>query len=123
MKQNKLQKGFSVIEALVAIAILSVAVAAPLTVASRGLIAAVHAKNQITAFYLAQEAVEFIRNRRDEATLSGINWLSGITPASCRMGNKCTIDVINNSFSACGFSCSPLKFNQNGSRHLHSRSY
>lgn len=74
---------FSIVETLVAIAILSLAVAAPLTLAQRGLNSSAYARDQITAFYLAQEAVEFIRNVRDNNNLSNNPWLSGLSDTAC----------------------------------------
>lgn len=84
IKTNKLQKnknderGFTLVETLVAITILLIAIVGPLQIASRGLFAAFHARDEITASYLAQEAVELVRNVRDETFLT--NAYSGSTP-------------------------------------------
>lgn len=61
----KLQAGFSLIETLVAVTLLSVAIVAPMTLASKGLASAYYARDQITAFYLAQDAIEAVRGIRD----------------------------------------------------------
>lgn len=58
-------RGFTIVETLVAISILMIAVAGPLVIASKGLRAAVYAKNQMIASYLAQESMETIKNMRD----------------------------------------------------------
>ena len=47
--------GFTLIEALVAVAILALAVAGPLYAANRALVAAGIARDRLTASYLAQE--------------------------------------------------------------------
>jgi prepilin-type N-terminal cleavage/methylation domain-containing protein len=60
------QRGFTIIETLVAITILMIAIAGPLTIASQALHAAQDAKNQMIAMNLAQEAVEEIRNLKDD---------------------------------------------------------
>ncbi len=86
-KNNKLKtsRGFTLIETLVAITILTTAVAAPLTLAAQSLIAAYNARDQVIAFHLAQEAVETVRAQRDHNLLeslktvgSTVGWLNGM---------------------------------------------
>src|SRR3989344_5249811 len=63
--QNKTsQNGFTLIETLVAVSLLSIAVVAPMTLASKSLSTAYYPRDQITAFYLAQEAIETLRSIR-----------------------------------------------------------
>lgn len=61
----KNKKGFTLIETLVAIALLSVAIVAPMSLTVQSLGTAYYARDQITAFYLAQEAIEALRSIRD----------------------------------------------------------
>lgn len=63
-------KGFTLVETLVAVAILSIAIMAPLYEASRGIIAAQNSSYQLTASYLAQEGIEFVRMMRDNDYLA-----------------------------------------------------
>lgn len=87
-------RGFSLIEAMVAISILSLAVTGPMIIAQKGLGSAVYARDQITAFYLAQEAVEFIRNVRDSNRITHNSWLSQFS--GCKdtgNGARCAIDA------------------------------
>lgn len=82
-KENKgtnSAKGFTLVEAMVAISILSLAVTGPMIIAQKGIGAAIYARDQITAFYLAQEAVEYIRNVRDTNRINNISWLTSLTP-------------------------------------------
>ncbi|OHA24390.1 MAG: hypothetical protein A3D50_00025 [Candidatus Taylorbacteria bacterium RIFCSPHIGHO2_02_FULL_44_12] len=65
MKNNINNGGFTIVETLVAITVLMIAIAGPLVVASKGLRAAVYARNQMIASYLAQESIEMIKNMRD----------------------------------------------------------
>lgn len=69
---NPLQKktgGFTVIETLIAVMVLLTSIVGPMSVASKGLYAAFYARDEITAFYLAQEGLEFVRNFRDTTKL------------------------------------------------------
>ena len=102
-------RGFTLIEALVAIAILTISIAGPITIASKGISSAIFARDQITAFYLAQEAVEFIRNKRDENNIRGNGWIDGLS--DCLDGKVCTIDSKNNAINECiGGVCPVLKY-------------
>ncbi len=75
-------QGFTLVETLVAITILLIGVLGPLNIAARGIADGLYARNQISANYLAQEAIELIINKRN-ANISGDNlgWLDGITSA------------------------------------------
>ena len=75
MKKNKLQnnkaltlrnsKGFTLVETMVAVFILAIALTALLNLTARSLFSARYARNEITANYLMQEVVDYIRNQRD----------------------------------------------------------
>lgn len=76
-------KGFTLIETLVAISILLVATTAPLTFAQSSLRASFLARDQIGAFYLAQDVIETIKNQRDNTGLGPhTTWLDGL-PDQC----------------------------------------
>lgn len=62
---NKNKKGFSLIETLIAVSILMIAIAGPLSLVQAGLFSSVHQRNQVTAVFLAQEALEYIKSIRD----------------------------------------------------------
>jgi Tfp pilus assembly protein PilV len=62
INKNKNQKGFTIVETLVAVTILMISIAGPLTVANKGLLAAINAKDQMIASYLAQDAMEYVKN-------------------------------------------------------------
>jgi len=83
LAQPKLSAGFTLIETLVAITVLVVAVASPLSLAAQSLFAAYYAKDQVIAYNLAQEAIELIRNKRDHNILEDLDggnagWLNGM---------------------------------------------
>lgn len=104
-------KGFTLIETLVAIAVLGMAIVGPLTLAIKSIGSAMISQNQITASYLAQEAIEYIRNHRDNNFLQGGGgWLDGLD--SCLGGNTCYIDVFDtgNEIKGCTVSCPKIKY-------------
>lgn len=84
------QKGFTLVEAMVAISILSMSITGPLLIAQKGIGSAIYARDQITAFYLAQEAVEYIRNIRDTNRIAELGWLTNLD--NCVGGKVCRID-------------------------------
>lgn len=63
-------KGFTLVEALVAIAIITIAISAPLYTASKDITAAQNAQSQMIASHLAQEGIETVRWIRDNAYLA-----------------------------------------------------
>ena len=83
--------GFSLVEALVAIAILLIAIVGPMTIAARGLQSAFFAREQMRASLLAQEGVELVRRIRDEDALARRLWLAGMGVCSNQHG--CGIDA------------------------------
>ncbi len=79
----KTKKAFTLIEALVAISILVMSVVAPLTIVAQSMFQARYSKDQVTAIYLAQEAVEMIRYVRDRNMMQNLlgaelDWLDRI---------------------------------------------
>lgn len=118
MNIRKIQKnkGFTIIETLVAVFILSVAITGPLVFAQSGLRAAFLARDQITALFLAQDAMETIKNMRDTNGLEERFWLNGIQ--LCLNEEKgCTIDTTTllPSLLECsidGAFCPKLKYNK-----------
>lgn len=69
---RKNKKGFTLIETLVAISILLIAVVGPLTISASSLQSSLNVRNQITASYLAEEGIEYVRNIRDTESLKCI---------------------------------------------------
>lgn len=127
------QRGFTLMETMVAILVLSIALTGPFTLAQKGLQAALISKDQITAFYLAQDAIEYIRYARDTNCLAAgslpggcptgtptyataPSWLNNtinLTPCISSGGtNACTVDVIGNTPpAACvGGVCAPIYY-------------
>jgi prepilin-type N-terminal cleavage/methylation domain-containing protein len=88
----KFKKGFTLVETMVAISILMLAILGPLSIASSGLRNSLFAKDQVTAYYLAQEGIEYVRYIRDDNYLqSSGNWLEGLDDCTGSFG--CAIDT------------------------------
>lgn len=98
-------KGFTVVESLVAISILSLSILSTFASVKNGIQSSTQVKDQIISFYLAQEGIEYIKNIRDENALFSINevansrpprsWLYGISSVGgdpCYFGKTCVID-------------------------------
>jgi len=110
MTHTKTHRGFTLIETFVAISVLLLALVGPLTIATRGLTSAAFARDQVAAYYLAQEAVELIRNKRDNNFLSGYEWTTGLD--GCFAASGCFVDSVNIDpiFAQCSSSgCLPLR--------------
>lgn len=81
MKIARLQKnkGFTLIETLIAILILTLAISGPIYIASMAFRNTIDSRDNITAQYLAEEVVESIRNNRDARMLKSSDsakWIS-----------------------------------------------
>lgn len=107
----KKANGFTVLESIVAIFVLSVAISGAFTAVQTSLSQSSNSKDEVKAFYLAQEAIEIIRNKRDANQLSRVNgvstsWLSGISENSadpCYFGNVCRVESsLPTTFVRCG---------------------
>lgn len=101
----KKQSGFSLIETLIAVSILMIAIAGPFALVQAGLFSSIHQRDQVTATYLAQEAIEYIKNVRDGnsySQYSGGNvsdWLTGPDGSSMKdtcADNGCYVDLQGN---------------------------
>jgi len=96
MKYFLEKSGFTLIETMVAVAILMVAIAGPLNIAEKGLIAADNSRDQTIAAYLAEDLMEYVKNIRDDNILagntSGTTWLT-MSPSGCETGSFCTAET------------------------------
>lgn len=96
-------RGFTLLETMIAVTLLSVAIVAPMTLTAQSLGSAYYARDQVTAFYLGQEALETVRNVRDNNILANsqgtsLNLLNGIPSTS---GQPFRVDARDNSMILC----------------------
>jgi len=126
MKYLNKNKGFTLIETMMAILVLSIALVSLLTLISGNLFYSKYIKNEITANYLMQEVIDYIRNDRDTTILYGeneddsSNWdtfLNKYIDAGC-FTDGCILDAKNETIDSCDDSnCDYLKYDsdiQNG---------
>ncbi|OHA89681.1 MAG: hypothetical protein A2741_01860 [Candidatus Zambryskibacteria bacterium RIFCSPHIGHO2_01_FULL_43_27] len=118
---RSLNTGFTLLETLIGVSILIIAITATFSATQNGLSSSIESKEQVSAYYLAQEAVELVRNVRDANSLYNIqnlaaprNWLYGLALAgdACEFGKVCMVDALNNTFSSCATPTTCTKLNQ-----------
>lgn len=68
-KFRRINKGFTLVETLVAISIFTVSLLGIMSVLASGISNTSYAKQKMVASYLAQEGIEYVRNMRDTAVL------------------------------------------------------
>ena len=124
MNLRIVNKGFTLVETLVAIAIFATSVLVFMTVLASDISNTGYAKEKIVASYLAQEGIESVRNLRDTYMLFSVTADSGwgsfrtkLTSASCQLSNGCYLNLDNLfsqsppmpmtkiSYTACSSSC------------------
>jgi len=118
--------GFTIIETMVAVFILTTSLAALLNLTASSAVTARYSRNEIIANYLLQEAVDFIRNDRDtiafQGNVDGSGWSNfKSTYSSCFFDAGCIIEPIkgNSSIQSCLNStsgingCPLLKYSDN----------
>lgn len=131
MNIKKIQKnrskndGFTIIETLVAITILMISIAGPLTVAHKGLTSALYARDQMIASYLAQDAIEYIKNLRDNNLLKGQAWNDGFSNCVSQGGvtTYCIVDTYGGTPSPGANNGIQLKSGQNATLYTSPKGY
>ncbi len=134
------QAGFTLIETLIAIFILTLTIGGLLTLAANGYYSVRYSRNQITANDLIEESLEYFHNSRDSAAQQGVGWsqwtadfnvsddgtvLGGSTPQGCYADSGCTVDLYttNNHVKACDSTCPFIYYTTNGYYGYDSSSY
>ncbi|MFA6554627.1 MAG: prepilin-type N-terminal cleavage/methylation domain-containing protein [Candidatus Paceibacterota bacterium] len=97
------KNGFTLIETLVAISVLMIAIAGPLTVANKAYTSAISARDQSMAVNFAQEGLEYLNNMKDNLLFknsSNVAWTrdSNVTPSQFTtcvdLSSACAIPII-----------------------------
>lgn len=85
-------KGFTLIELVIAIFILVFAILGVYNSFSAIVISTAGASSRFTAIYLAEEGIEIVRNMRDNNWLNGRDWKTGLSDANTNCSNGCEAD-------------------------------
>lgn len=113
MKYHTQQSGFTLIETLIAVLILSLSIGGLLSLAAGGFYSVRYARNQIVANNLLQESLEYVRNSRDTAFIQGLSWAAwentlktdtngnqtGVDTDGCFSTNGCTVNPYTTSLA------------------------
>lgn len=88
-----MKKGFTLVEALVAISILIIGILSGFILVTRALYNVSVIQDRLTASFLAQEGIELIRNIRDtnfikSITYENVSWLDGLGKEKIKNGQK-----------------------------------
>lgn len=88
MWNNIKTKGFTLLEVLVAVFVLTIGVLGAFTVVQNITFYSQMISSKLTATYLVQEGIELVRNRRDSNWLARVPWDQGLTGCAggCQFG-------------------------------------
>jgi type II secretory pathway pseudopilin PulG len=110
LPHHRLDIGFSLIETLVAVAILLLVIVGPMSIASQANSSTTFANQQITAYFLAQEGLELAQKGRDDLLLpqfaayplppaNNVGWNAFVSDvgdfSECIDGNTCGLEIID----------------------------
>lgn len=87
-----MDRGFTLVETLVAISIFTMSVITLIVILSQGITNINYAKQKVIAEYLAQEGIEYIKNIRDTNVISATTTSVGWTAFKAQMSTCFSID-------------------------------
>jgi len=74
----KMNKGFTILELMITIVVISIGVLGAYSVIQDILLSTAKSSNRLTATYLAQEGIELVRNERDTNWIRNNGWTDNI---------------------------------------------
>lgn len=121
-RMNK-QKGFTLIETMVALTIFSLAILTPLMIAYRAAVLGAYARDEFIATFLAQDGIEFLRRQIMSNALDGdegVDQVKGpinLCYDSAFVGQNCIVDTrigiaTANLCVGAGNTCPNVRFNE-----------
>ncbi len=115
------KKGFTLIETLIAIAIIMIAITGPFAATENSINAATISRDKTIAVFLAQEGIEYVRAVRDKVYIkecfsdNGINcpkWWDAFTTNTTALGNGYNILQCGTT-NSCSFDGTKVQYNSN----------
>jgi prepilin-type N-terminal cleavage/methylation domain-containing protein len=111
-KTTNTKKGFTLIETMVAVFMLLMVIAVSGNLFFSGFRLSTSASTRLEAQYLAEEAIEYIRNLRDSSILDGNAFLSDIHVDCVGGGRWCRVDVYTGVFRSCTGNVCYIRYNE-----------
>lgn len=116
MRYTQTKSGYSLVEVLVAITILMLSIVGPITIAAKSMQSAQYARQQTTAFFLAQEGITVANTLRNDAGVTyywnttPLPWAWTTTPAlaPCFTSSGCDIDFRDSTLTSNVVNCSSV---------------
>jgi len=114
------EKGFTIVETLIALTIFSIAVAGIITVTVQGGTSTTATRNRMVANYLAQEGIELMRGYRDSSVLAtpgdaSLGWNNFVSSVSGCVASQCNMNATNPSAPVgCASTGCPLVYTASG---------
>ncbi len=112
MNNTTKQSGFTLVETIVAVLILSLSIGSLLSLAAGGFYSVKYSRNQIVASNLLQESLEYIRNTRDSTILAGAGWDDWIKSLKVDSNGNETGGASDGCFSQAGCTVNPYSLTQ-----------
>lgn len=104
-------RGFSLLETMVALAVLTSAVMGPISLASMSIRSASLSHDNVMASFLAEEGVEIARARRDNSVYVGAGWMGDLGECTSQ---DCLVDAFASApddiLRPCGGTCPKIKY-------------
>ncbi len=106
----KTTRAFTIVETLVAVAVLMIAIAGPLVIASKGLRAALYSRDQMIASLLAQESMEIVKNIRSNNIDDSLPWAQSLS--GCLIAAPCDASALAPTLirTGCSVTGCPISF-------------
>lgn len=117
------KNGFTLIETMVALTIITFAILGPISLATYSIKMSTLSKNNVIASFLAQDAMEYIKNWRDNNYLNSENWLfklNACNNSDCYLDTTIPWDVSGTAIANCAGSCPLLKYDDTLKKYNHS---